>query len=486
MAAALQIPFGLRLDGRLVEVAQVERGLACNCTCPGCGERLLAKKGEKNVQHFAHLPGSECASGAETALHLAAKQLVADKGWIRLPALPVSVGRSDPQCGNFVAHKVFGHGEVWRFDRVVLEQAVGELRPDAVGYIGDDAHGVEIHVTHEVDGDKQASLARLALPAIEVDLAALVGKVFTFDALEAAVISSEENKRWLFHPRRTEWEAMLLAGFEAWRQGRLAEMARREAQPARTPAPPRSRTDAYQVANLRYRASPVSEKWRRLEQELGIQRKDFPSHLRVNLREGGDIVLADKDLWQGALFSKFVLGAAGESTLGKRMPNARVLSTWLAQRFGVKGDEDAARPAADAYLRYLKSCGFLRWQAGDLFVAHNEVTPPVRQAPAPAPKPAAPLIKATPSLQWREVWPDNERLRHWAGEVSRNGSDFDDDWFVGWLLRLSAPPSSAEVQDAFGQAQGNPAQALDALRGLGVVANTWRYFSYGEPAPWIG
>jgi len=296
MASALQIPFGQRPDGRLVEVAQVERGLACNCICTGCGERLLAKKGAKNVQHFAHLQGSECASGAETALHLAAKQLVADKGWLRLPALPVSVSRADPQCGTFVAQKVFGHGEIWRFDRVVLEQAVGELRPDALGYVGDEAHGVEIRVTHEVDEDKQASLARLALPSLEVDLAPLVGKVFTFDELEAAVISSEENKRWLFHPRQAEWEALLLAGFEAWRKGRLADTARREAQPVRSPSPPRSRTDVYQVANLKYRASPVSEKWRRLEQELGIQRKDFPSHLRVSLREGGDLVLADKDL----------------------------------------------------------------------------------------------------------------------------------------------------------------------------------------------
>ena len=102
---ALQIPFGRRSDGRLVEVSQVERGLACDCRCCACGERLLAKKGEVNVQHFAHLSGSDCATGAETTLHLAAKQLVADKRWIQLPGLEVQAIRTDPECGLFDVHR---------------------------------------------------------------------------------------------------------------------------------------------------------------------------------------------------------------------------------------------------------------------------------------------------------------------------------------------------------------------------------------------
>jgi len=200
----LKLPFGLRPDGRLVDVTQVERGLACACVCPGCGDRLLAKKGEVNVQHFAHHSGGECATGAETALHLAAKQLVEDKRWIRLPSLEVFVRREDPECGTFTARKVFGANRTWRFDRVALEMTIGDVRPDAVGFVEDATHGVEIRVTHEVDEHKRAYLAGLHLPSIEVDLAALVGKVFTFDALEAAVLESVDNKDWLFHPQKAE------------------------------------------------------------------------------------------------------------------------------------------------------------------------------------------------------------------------------------------------------------------------------------------
>jgi hypothetical protein len=32
----LLLPYGLAPDGRLVSVAQVERGLACGCRCPRC------------------------------------------------------------------------------------------------------------------------------------------------------------------------------------------------------------------------------------------------------------------------------------------------------------------------------------------------------------------------------------------------------------------------------------------------------------------
>jgi hypothetical protein len=49
---------------------------------------------------------------------------------------------------------------------------------------------------------------------------------------------------------------------------------------------------------------------------------------------------------------------------------------------------------------------------------------------------------------------------------------------------LGAPPALDEVQSAFFEAKGNPEEVMTALRSMGVVVNTWRYFSYGEAAPW--
>jgi hypothetical protein len=40
----------LNENNKLVNIEQVERGLACQCTCFECGEAVIARKGElKNI-----------------------------------------------------------------------------------------------------------------------------------------------------------------------------------------------------------------------------------------------------------------------------------------------------------------------------------------------------------------------------------------------------------------------------------------------------
>ncbi|MCR5890395.1 hypothetical protein LRS06_21950 [Hymenobacter sp. J193] len=54
MASPLYLPYGLR-DGHLLHVLSVDNRLACGCTCPSCGARLVARnRGEKKAPHFAH------------------------------------------------------------------------------------------------------------------------------------------------------------------------------------------------------------------------------------------------------------------------------------------------------------------------------------------------------------------------------------------------------------------------------------------------
>lgn len=47
--------------GEVVSIDDVPSGLKCNCICPNCNVRLIAKKGKKNVHHFAHVNGAECS-----------------------------------------------------------------------------------------------------------------------------------------------------------------------------------------------------------------------------------------------------------------------------------------------------------------------------------------------------------------------------------------------------------------------------------------
>lgn len=73
MQSELLIPYALGSDGRIVHVNGVTRGLACGCSCPACGQRLVAKKGTIKRHHFAH---AVSVNSCESWLHDTAKRLL--------------------------------------------------------------------------------------------------------------------------------------------------------------------------------------------------------------------------------------------------------------------------------------------------------------------------------------------------------------------------------------------------------------------------
>jgi hypothetical protein len=75
----------------LVPVGDVESGLKCGCLCPACKAPLVAKKGKKNQHHFSHYGQDECEHGVETALHLAAKDIIAKHKKLHLPCHSIAM-----------------------------------------------------------------------------------------------------------------------------------------------------------------------------------------------------------------------------------------------------------------------------------------------------------------------------------------------------------------------------------------------------------
>ena len=96
------LDFGLDHTGRMRGIDEVEQGLACDCECPECGSPLVARKGAVRVHHFAHR-GASCATGAESALHRMAKQIVA----VGFEGLPDIYQQPRHQL-DFVIAKEFG------------------------------------------------------------------------------------------------------------------------------------------------------------------------------------------------------------------------------------------------------------------------------------------------------------------------------------------------------------------------------------------
>jgi Competence protein CoiA-like family len=108
---ATLIPFALReVDQRFVGVVDVASGLACGCICPSCKSRLIARKGNVKVWHFAHVSRADghqietdCDYSWVVSVRLMARQLLGDGLDLDLPAVTDSVQTAD-RWGQMVRH----------------------------------------------------------------------------------------------------------------------------------------------------------------------------------------------------------------------------------------------------------------------------------------------------------------------------------------------------------------------------------------------
>ncbi|HEY8781406.1 MAG TPA: competence protein CoiA family protein [Mucilaginibacter sp.] len=185
----IRLPFGLQ-NGQLVDISSVESGLACNCVCPSCGQRLVAKKGDWNQHHFAHHNNVECFGALETALHIYAKNILEEHRRIVLPAVYLDKSRT----------LIFPSTEV-TFEKVVLEKRPNNIIPDIIVFINGKPLLIEIAVTHFVDKFKEAKIFELGYSAIEINVKSLLNsahyKVFGYRDFEKLLIEGTDFKRWI-------------------------------------------------------------------------------------------------------------------------------------------------------------------------------------------------------------------------------------------------------------------------------------------------
>lgn len=102
----IKLPFGLNKEDTLVHVSDVESGKKCACVCPSCHSPLIAAKGIKNQHHFRHDGNGECASGLESAIHLAAKKIIKERKSITFPELVLRAESKDSRGIEYVEEKV--------------------------------------------------------------------------------------------------------------------------------------------------------------------------------------------------------------------------------------------------------------------------------------------------------------------------------------------------------------------------------------------
>ncbi len=193
----LKLTYALK-NKEIVHISEVDKGLECDCICPACGERLVAKKGEKMMHHFAHSSGNSCEYGYESSLHLAAKDILSNAKKIVIPAVYLEFSSS------YKNKQLISEAKEISIDQVELEKRHGDIIPDIVVRSGGKEFFIEIYVTHKVDDDKLKKIKASNTSTIEIDLSKKK-ETITSTELTYILLNDSAEKIWIYNAVAQKW-----------------------------------------------------------------------------------------------------------------------------------------------------------------------------------------------------------------------------------------------------------------------------------------
>jgi hypothetical protein len=218
-------------DGKLLFIAAVARGLACECVCAKCGRLLIAKKGAIRQHHFSHIEITDCQGAAESVLHLLSKELLSELDSVVIPPYEF-VKQRKMKTGTIVQYRTrVAKGGRVPVSRVKVEVHEEGFVPDIIVESGSKSLIVEVAVSHRVNRAKLRRIRKRDLPAIEINLDAN-DSFLPRDLLRTKLQCDLASKIWLFHPAQREAERAFLA---KWRDSIAQDRMRRAMRCSRTP-----------------------------------------------------------------------------------------------------------------------------------------------------------------------------------------------------------------------------------------------------------
>ena len=192
--SGIYITYALQ-NGRAVSIDEVESGVACNCVCPGCHQKLMAKKGEFITPHFTHYLKGDCENGYEASLYLMAMKIFEESGSITLP--DVTLGDCDPLF--------LEESRNIKIENIFLEQTADEPTPDI---IIEDEEGkkycIKICLSRDLDENNVSTVKTHKLNTIEFDLTKEKKRkdlhLFRNDLAEI-LFDDDCPPKWIYHPK---------------------------------------------------------------------------------------------------------------------------------------------------------------------------------------------------------------------------------------------------------------------------------------------
>lgn len=167
------------VEGRMVHIDSVPRGLSCGCVCPYCHEKLLARHGDIREHGFAHHSdnrGANLEICYMVSLYKLAEQIIQTNKQIHVPSY---YGIYEETDIKFIDVKVDN-----RFERE-------DKQPDIIAVTNDQKqYLIEFIFKYKVQHKQAVDYKNLS--CLEIDISNQ-----TLDSLESFLLSSKDDRRWI-------------------------------------------------------------------------------------------------------------------------------------------------------------------------------------------------------------------------------------------------------------------------------------------------
>jgi len=313
----IKLPFGLNENNIIVHIADIESGDKCNLVCPSCKSPLIAVKGNKKQHHFRHKNFRECKGGLESAIHLAAKQMIMEKKQITLPKYVLTVSARDSKGLKHTEDKIFlPDTKIIYFDSVQDEKDLHGMRADILASKGSNLMMIEIYYRHKVDDQKIEKIKNANISAIEINLSYLMPE--NVKDLEAfwLYINDSKHVQWLhnakaqikIYPELVNRLAVKIQGGER-KYDALKEQVKAElVQDLNIVKMHRSK---------KYRAKSTKELMRNFVWQVHgegshLSLEQLPNFLNLYVADGDWIFGCDRRIWQAVIYHSFICNSNRE------------------------------------------------------------------------------------------------------------------------------------------------------------------------------
>ncbi|HAT2009130.1 hypothetical protein G5S93_13260 [Legionella pneumophila serogroup 1] len=303
-AVQIKLPFGLNEKNRIVHIADVERDNNDIYICPSCRSPLIAVKGSIKEHHFRHETIKECVGGLESAIHLAAKQIIMERKKITLPKCLAIASAKDSWGIPYRKDKtVVEDGCEVSFDSVHEEINLSGMRVDILANKGNKQLIIEIFYRHLVDDQKIDKIREANISAIEINLSELIPE--NVKDLEAfwCYINDPKNVRWLYNIKAEEslypelrklLEIEILEKEKEYKKKEIPRLKRglRDLKLDQS----RNRIAKYK------REAEICPLWKFYSNGLDLSLDNMPNFLNVDVPNGDWIYGCDKRVWQTVFY----------------------------------------------------------------------------------------------------------------------------------------------------------------------------------------